>query len=117
MELRLKTGLILLTIALLSGCAPAPQQPDRAAARAHAAAVAEAEARAAVAVLGARVCRRLVVGIGNVDWVSGVVVGVENDVVTIQIDKPGRMSHVLDGIAVTRGAKLRGPAQAWTRCE
>jgi hypothetical protein len=117
MELRLKAGLILFTVALLGGCAAAPERPDPAAARAHAAAVAEAEARAAVAVPGARVCRRLVVGIGNVDWVGGVVVGVEGDVVTIQIDNPGRMSHVLDGVAVTRGAKLRGRAQAWTRCE
>lgn len=112
----MKTSLALLMMALLCGCAAAPERPDPAAERAHAAAVAAAEARAAVAVPGARVCRRLVLGIGNVDWVSGVVVAVEGDVVTVQIDNPGRMSHVLDGVAVVRGARLRSGVELWTPC-
>jgi len=103
-------------VALLCGCVAAPAPPDPAAARAYARSVAEAEARAAVAVVGARVCRRLTVGIGNTDWVSGVVARVEGDQVAVQIDNAGRMSQVIDGVAVVRGATLRTRPELWTPC-
>ena len=103
-------------LALLCACAAPPERPDPAAARAHAAAVAAAEARAAVGVVGTRVCRRLTVGIADSEWISGVVTGIRGEIVTVQIDNPGRMSHVLDGVAVVRGASLRGRAEGWTPC-
>lgn len=105
---------------LLGGCAAPPEAPDPAAARAHARAVAAAEARAAVAVVGTRVCRRVTAGIGNHEWVSGVVVEVTEtspEWVMVRIDKPGRMPHVIDGVAVVRGATLRGASELWTPCE
>jgi hypothetical protein len=36
--------------------------------------------------------------------------------VTVQIDNAGRMSHVIDGVAVVRGATLRTRAELWTPC-
>jgi hypothetical protein len=116
MELRLKTHLVLLVAALLCGCAETSGPPDAAAERAHAQAVAEAEARAAVAVVGAEVCRRVTAGIGNVEWVSGRVVAVDGEFVTVQIDKPGRLSHEVDGVVVARGTKLKTRPELWTPC-
>ena len=116
MELRLKIGVVLLMSALLCGCAETSEQPDAEAARAHAKAVAEAEARAAVAVVGAEVCRRVTAGIGNYEWVSGRVTAVGGDFVTVQIDKPGRLAHEVDGVAVVRGTRLRTRPELWTPC-
>ena len=116
MELRLKMRLVLLIAVLVCGCAQTPEPPDAEAARAHAKAVAEAEARAAVAVVGTRVCRRLAVGIADSEWISGVVTETRPETVTVQIDNPGRMSHMVDGVLVTRGASLRGRAERWTPC-
>jgi len=116
MELRLKTRLVVLIAAFLCACAETPEQPDAEAARAHAKAVAEAEARATVAVVGAEVCRRVTAGIGNYEWVSGRVTAVEEEFVTVQIDKPGRLSHEVDGVAVVRGTKLKSRPELWTPC-
>ena len=107
---------LALLAALLCGCTTPPERPDPQVARAHAAAVAKAEARAGVAIVGTRVCRRLTLGIGNYDWISGVVVAVDAEGVTVQIDNPGRMSHVLDGVLVVRGTRLHGRAERWTPC-
>jgi len=116
MELRLKMRLVLLIAVLVCGCAETSEQPDAAAAQAHAKAVAEAEARAAVAVVGAEVCRRVTAGIGNHEWVSGRVTAVEGEFVTVQIDKPGRLAHEVDGVAVVRGTRLRTRPELWTPC-
>jgi len=116
MELRLKMRLVILVAVLVCGCAETSEPPDAAAAQAHAKAVAEAEARAAVAVVGAEVCRRVTAGIGNVEWVSGKVTAVEGEFVTVQIDKPGQLSHEVDGVAVVRGTKLRTRPEGWTPC-
>jgi hypothetical protein len=101
---------------LLGACAGGQQAPDPAATRAHAASVAEVESRSAVAVVGARVCRRFTIGIGNYDWVSGVVIAVDGEFVTVQVDKPGRLSLTHNGVLVVRGAKLRDPSREWTLC-
>jgi len=103
-------------LGLLCACAAESERPDPQEARAHAAAVAAAEARAAVAVVGTRVCRRLTVGIADSEWISGVVVETRGEIVTVQIDNPGRMSHEVDGVLVARGVKLRGRAEGWTPC-
>jgi len=116
MELRLKVPLVVLAAALVWGCAETPEPPDAAAARAHAKAVAEAEARAAVAVVGADVCRRVTAGIGNYEWVSGRVTAVEGEFVTVRIDKPGRLAHEVDGVAVVRGTQLKTRPELWTPC-
>ena len=112
----MKTRLALFVLALVSACAAPPERPDPVAARTHAAALAEAEARAAVAVVGTKVCRRLTAGIGNHEWVSGTVIEASPEWVTVQIDNPGRMSHMVDGVDVVRGAKLKGRAELWTPC-
>jgi hypothetical protein len=116
MELRLKMRLVIVLTALLCGCAETSGRPDAEAARAHAAAVAEAEARAAVAVVGAEVCRRVTAGIGNYEWVSGKVTALEGEFVTVQIDKPGQLSHEVDGVVVVRGTKLKTRPELWTPC-
>jgi len=57
----------------------------------------EEEARAAVAKEGARVCREMAVGIGNWEWVRGVVVAVKDEQVGVRIDEPGKHGHFKPG--------------------
>jgi len=116
MELRLKIRLVLFITALVWGCAETPEQPDAETARAHAKAVAEAEARAAVAVVGAEVCRRVTAGIGNYEWLSGRVTAVGGEFITVRIDKPGRLTHEVDGVALVRGTQLKTRPELWTPC-
>ena len=55
------------------------------------------EARAAVAKEGVKVCREMPVGIGNWEWVRGVVVAVKDDQVGVRIDEPGQYGHFKAG--------------------
>lgn len=100
----------------LGACASPRDAPDRGAERTFAQSVAAAESRAAVAVVGTRVCRRLTVGIAEQEWIQGVVVSVAAEEIAVRIDNPGQMSHTVDGVAVVRGALLRGPSKPWTPC-
>ena len=68
------------------------------------------EARAAVAKEGVKVCREMPVGIGNWEWVRGVVVAVKGDEVGVRIDEPGRYGHF------TRGQTAWDEATAWVPC-
>ena len=68
------------------------------------------EARAAVAKEGVKVCREMPVGIGNWEWVRGVVVAVKGDEVGVRIDEPGRYGHF------TKGQTAWDEATAWVPC-
>jgi hypothetical protein len=57
----------------------------------------EEEARSAVAKEGVKVCREMAVGIGNWEWVRGVVVAVKDDQVGVRVDEPGRYGHFKAG--------------------
>jgi hypothetical protein len=50
------------------------------------------------------------VGIGDREWVRGVVVGIEADQVGVRIDDPGQQGHF------PRGEVVWGLAQLWTPC-
>ena len=76
----------------------------------------EEEARAAVAKVGQKVCRELPVGIGGRDWVSGVVVAVNEDKVAVRLDDPGRQPHVVGGVELRRNETTWNEPQAWTPC-
>jgi hypothetical protein len=70
----------------------------------------EDEARAAVAKEGVKVCREMAVGIGNWEWVRGVVVAVKDDQVGVRIDEPGKHGHF------TSGQTAWDAPTAWVPC-
>jgi hypothetical protein len=69
-----------------------------------------AEALAAVAKEGQKVCREVPVGIGDREWVRGVVVGIEGEHVGVRIDDPGKHAHFPPGEVVW------DLARSWTPC-
>ena len=75
----------------------------------------EEEAQAAVK-QGARVCREMPVGIGNRDWVRGVVVGVADGKVGVRIDDPGHNPQIIAGKPVQRGDVVWDVPSSWTPC-
>jgi hypothetical protein len=70
----------------------------------------EDEARDAVAKEGVKVCREMAVGIGNWEWVRGVVVAVKDEEVGVRIDEPGRYGHF------KMGETAWDAATAWVPC-
>jgi hypothetical protein len=70
----------------------------------------EDEARAAVAKEGVKVCREMAVGIGNWEWVRGVVVALKADQVGVRIDEPGKYGHFKSGETAW------DEPTAWTPC-
>jgi hypothetical protein len=75
----------------------------------------EREARAALAE-GQKVCREMPVGIGERDWVRGVVVGVTPEKVGVRIEDAGRLPHVVGGVELRAGEVSWDTPQAWTPC-
>ena len=76
----------------------------------------EAEARAAVAKEGQKVCREMPIGIGDRDWVRGVVVATNAEQVAVRIDEPGRHPHVIADVEVRKGEALWDAPVNWTPC-
>ena len=68
------------------------------------------ESRAAVAREGVKVCREVPVGIGNWEWVRGVVVAVKDDQVGVRIDEPGEHGRF------KAGETTWDEPTAWTPC-
>ena len=74
------------------------------------------EARAAVAQVGRKVCREVPVGIGERDWVSGLVVGLTGDKVAVRIGDAGSQPHLVSGVELRPGEVMWDDFQAWTPC-
>jgi len=74
------------------------------------------ETRVAVSVPGTRVCRELTVGIGQADWIRGVVIRAEGDELSIRIDDPGRFSQRINGVALVKDVVVRDVFGQWTPC-
>jgi hypothetical protein len=74
------------------------------------------EARAAVGKEGQKVCRELPVGIGDRDWVRGVVVGVAPDKVAVRIDDAGRQPHRIGEIELRQGEVIWDVPTEWIPC-
>ena len=72
--------------------------------------------RAAVAHRGVTVCRQLLVGIAERDWIRGEVVDVQGQVIAVRIEDSGRFPHILKGISIVPGAVLWNAPGAWTPC-
>jgi hypothetical protein len=76
----------------------------------------EAAARAAVAKEGQKVCREMPIGIGDRDWVRGVVVSVNSEQVAVRIDDTGRHPHVIANVEVHKGDTVWDAPVNWTPC-
>ena len=74
------------------------------------------ENRVAVSVPGTRVCRELIVGIGQPDWIRGVVIRAEGDELSIRISDPGRFSQAINGVALVKDVVVRDVSGQWTPC-
>ena len=72
--------------------------------------------RAAVAHRGVTVCRQLLVGIAERDWIRGEVIGVQGEAIAVRIEDSGRFPHILKGIPIVPGAVLWNAPTAWTPC-
>jgi hypothetical protein len=72
--------------------------------------------RAAMSRPGAIVCRQLLVGIAERDWVRGEVVELQGHLVQIRIDDGGRYPHILKGVSYSQGAVVWSTPGLWTPC-
>src|SRR5438876_11094413 len=72
--------------------------------------------RAAVAHRGVTVCRQLLVGIAERDWIRGEVIDVQGEAIAVRIEDSGRFPHILKGIPIVPGAVLWNSAMTWTPC-
>lgn len=71
---------------------------------------------AAVAAPGTVVCRKLPVGLAEIDWLRGVVLGERSGQVSVKIVDPGKFLQVLNGETIVQGAVVHGPVTDWTPC-
>ena len=104
---------------VLSACGTRPVlNPDIAEAERAAVArtIAETAARVAASKVGAKVCRRVTVGISEHDWIRGVVTEIEADRIRVRIEDPGRFPQVLDGTTIARGALISDSPLNWLPC-
>ena len=76
----------------------------------------ESTMRAAIAHRGVTVCRQLLVGIAERDWIRGEVIDVQGETIAVRIEDSGRFPHILKGIPIVPGAVLWNAPTAWTPC-
>ena len=76
----------------------------------------ETAVRAALGHPGVTVCRQLLVGIAERDWVRGEVMEVQGHLVAIRIDDAGRFPHILKGVPYAHGSIVWSTPSLWTRC-
>ena len=76
----------------------------------------ESAAWAAVGRPGVTVCRQLLVGIAERDWVRGEVAEVQGHLIAVRIEDSGRFPHILKGVAYFHGAVVWTTPAAWTPC-
>jgi hypothetical protein len=74
------------------------------------------EVQAAVAKEGQKVCREMPVGIGDRDWIRGVVVAIAPDRIGIRIDDAGTQARFIDNVHVQPGAVVWGSPVDWLPC-
>ena len=61
-------------------------------------------------------CREVPVGIGERDWVGGLVVGLTGDKVAVRIGDAGSQPHLVSGVELRPGEVMWDDFQAWTPC-
>ena len=109
---RLAAVCIALTLSAFAQAAN-PKAEDE---RQLALALHESTMRAAVAHRGVTVCRQLLVGIAERDWIRGEVIDVQGEAIAVRIEDSGRFPHILKGIPIVPGAVLWNAPTAWTPC-
>jgi hypothetical protein len=72
--------------------------------------------RAAVSHPGTTVCRQLMVGIAERDWVRGEVVEVGDQIIGVRIRDSGRFPHMVGKTAIVPGTVIWAAPVAWTPC-
>jgi len=77
---------------------------------------AQAEHAAAVALVGANVCRQMRVGVATLEFIRGTVSAVEGDRITIRIDDPGTLDHLIGEQPVRKGASVTDLVKSWLPC-
>jgi hypothetical protein len=108
----LVAAFVALSFSALSWAAgPAGQDVRRLASALH-----ESAMRAALGHPGVTVCRQLLVGIAERDWVRGEVVEVQGHLIGIRVDDPGRFPHILKGVSYHHGALVWSTPSLWTPC-
>ena len=75
-----------------------------------------AETAAAVGRPGIAVCREMKVGIATLERIKGTVMTVADDGVSVRIDDPGLMGHVIHGMPVNKGTLITDDFSLWTPC-
>ena len=109
----------LATGALAAGCGGGAARlsvPEEAAQAAVARTLSETARRVAVSKIGATVCRQMVVGISERDWVRGTVVEIDSSKIRLRIDAPGRFAQTLNGARLMPGLVVWDEAAEWTPC-
>ena len=76
----------------------------------------ETALRVAVAIPGAKVCRKVTVGIGSTDWVRGTVTAVDVDQIAVRIEDPGQFIEIIGNTPITKGITIWDTFIAWTPC-
>ena len=110
-------GLACCAICALAACSTAPVTTTRAPdSGVFAITLYETAATAAVAKRGVTICRPMAVGIGERDWLRGVVEDVGENRIAVRIIDAGRFPHVLNGVAIAGGDIFRDSANLWTPC-
>ena len=110
------TRLAAVCMALTLSAFAQAGEPKAADERELAVALYESTMRAAVAHRGVTVCRQLLVGIAERDWIRGEVIDVQGHVIAVRIEDSGRFPHILKGIPIVPGAVLWATPAAWTPC-
>ncbi len=76
----------------------------------------ESAIRAAISHPGTTVCRQLMVGIAERDWVRGEVTEVGDRAIGVRIQDSGRFPHIIGETAIVPGAVMRAAPVTWTPC-
>ncbi len=74
------------------------------------------EAEASSGRPGAYVCRKMKVGISEVDWIKGTVRQVMGEKIEVQVDDPGRYPHQVNGAQISEGTIVRDEEVNWIPC-
>ena len=113
-------ALVLANAAVLCACTSFPWEtsgrPSSEESQVWTRARMEKELEIAVSQPGVKVCRQFTVGIGNREWVRGVVVDTVPGKIRIRIEDPGKFSHLENGIELQRGSVVEGVMDSWTPC-
>jgi hypothetical protein len=108
------------TLVVLAACSTTPdlrkQKADEESRASDARIISSVATKVAVSKVGAKVCRKVSVGISESDWIRGEVKEVGGNKIRVQIEIPGRFPETFEGVPVAKGALIWDTALLWTPC-